>query len=286
MNILLLGGTGYLGGNIAKYLSEKGNRIICTVRRFSNLERIKKCGCEMISNEPGQIELTFRQHEIDWVINCITTYKPNDLLYGDMFESNIVFPLSVLNMAIKYGTPNYMNMGTGLPQVFNVYSFTKAQFSNFGKFLSEKDDINFVDLHLEMFYGGDDEPDSKFMRSCLLKLLKNEQLSLTKGTQKRDIIRVEDILSLVGILINDKYVCGYKALPVGIGENHSIREIVGYMADSCGSKSEIIFGKVESRVGEPDTLADVSWYEEIGFKPRYMFHDGIDDICRKYKYDY
>jgi len=280
MNILLLGSTGYLGGNIAKYLSKIGHRIVCVARRNSDLSRLESTNCEIISNEPGQIELTFRQTQIDWVINGVTTYKLNDTLYSDMFESNIMFPLSVLNMAIKYGTKNFMTMGTGLPDDFNIYSFTKAKFSDFGRYLSEKDGINFADLRLEMFYGGEFEPDSKFIKSCILKLCSGDELSLTEGKQKRDIIRVEDILVLVDILIKSTYINECKILPVGSGESHSIREMVEHMAQYCLSDSQIKFGAIESRKGEPDTLADISWYQDIGFKPKYGFYDGLENECQ------
>lgn len=281
MNILLLGASGYLGGNIARDLSKNGHKVICVVRRTSDLLRLNDLNCQLISNEPGQIELTFKQNRIDWVINGVTTYKSNDTLYGDMFESNIVFPLSVLNLAIKYGTNNYMTMGTGLPEEFNVYSFTKAKFSDFGKYLSDKDKINFADLRLEMFYGGLNEPDGKFIRSSMLKLIKGEPLDLTEGTQRRDLIRVEDVLSLIDLLIKTDYVKGYKVMPVGVGESHSIREIIRFIAKCCDSKSDIRFGTIESRVGEPDTIADITWYKDIDFEAKYSYFDGLNDECKK-----
>lgn len=36
MTILLLGATGYLGGNIARFLSKEGYTIICVIRRTSD----------------------------------------------------------------------------------------------------------------------------------------------------------------------------------------------------------------------------------------------------------
>lgn len=283
MNILLLGATGYLGSNIAQYLSRCGHKVICVVRKTSNIFWLRNLNVTLISNEPWQMELTFAQDKIDWVINGVCTYKPNDSFYGDMLESNIVFPLSVLNLAMKYGTKNYMTMGTGLPPDFNVYSFTKAKFSDFGEYLSKKEKINFADLRLEMFYGGQNEPDNKFMKSSIRKLIAGEKLKLTEGTQKRDLIRVEDLLRLIELLIKSNYVRGYKMLSVGSGESHSIQEIIGYMAECCASSSDIHFGAIESRAGEPDTQADITWYKDIDFKIKYGFFEGLRDICFAYK---
>ena len=279
MSVLLLGSTGYLGSNIAETLSDNGYHVFCVVRRHSDISFIKKIkNVHLISNDPGSIELTFDQEEINWVINSVTTYKPNEYLYGDMLESNVIFPLSVLNLAIRSRIKNYMTIGTGLPENFNVYSFTKAKFSDFGKFLSIKDGINFADLRLEMFYGGKNEPDSRFLKNCRIKLKNNEVLELTEGKQKRDIVRIEDILAIILRLLESNYVKGYKVLPIGSGEQHSIAEIVGYMKEKMNSDSELKFGAIPSRDREPDTIADISWYKDIDYKLQYGFFDGLDSV--------
>lgn len=276
MSVLLLGSTGYLGSNIARFLSDNGYHVFCVVRRTSDLTYVKKIkNVHLISNDPGQIELTFEQEEINWVINSVTTYRPDEYLYGSMLESNVIFPLSVLNLAIKNRIKNYMTIGTGLPENFNVYSFTKAKFSDFGKFLSIKDGINFADLRLEMFYGGENEPDSRFMRSCRLKMKNNEPVDLTEGTQLRDIVRVEDVLEIILKLLESDYVRGYKILPIGSGEQHSIREIMEFMKEAVGSTSQLNFGAVPIRDREPDTLADISWYKDIGYELQYSFYEGL-----------
>ncbi len=280
VNVLLLGGTGYLGCNIARALSSLGHKVICVVRRTSDISGLKDLkSVQLISNNPDQIELTFEQEDISWVVNGVCTYKPNASLYGDMLEANVLFPLSVLNLSIKHGVQNFMTMGTALPDDFNVYSFSKAKFSDFGLFLSRHDGVNFADLKLEMFYGGNFEPDNRFLKYCKTKLKSNDPLLLTKGNQRRDIIRVEDVTRLVCHLINSNYVKGYKVLPVGTGECYSIKKIVEYMKRKCNSKSKLLFGAKEIRNGEPDTLADTSWYSDIGFRVTYDFFEGLDDFC-------
>lgn len=278
MNVLLLGATGYLGGNIANKLS-KNHKVICTARNTSDISRLNETNVEIISSEPGELEITLKKQKIDWVINGVCTYKQNNTLYGDMLESNIIFPLSVLNLAVKYGVKNYITMGTSLPLDFNLYSFSKSKFSEFGKYFCETDSINFADLQLEMFYGGLNEPTNRFISSCRTKLQNNEDIQLTEGFQKRDIVRVEDVTDIVEKLVQLGYVSGYKKLPVGSGENHSIRDIMEYMKTTIGSKSELLFGALESRENEPDTLADISWYKDINHINKFSYWDGLKEEC-------
>ncbi len=285
MNVLVLGGTGYLGYNIVKKLRESGNKVTCVVRDTSDISRLQKLGgITFISSNLSQIRLSFRQEIYDWIINGVCSYTPNESLYGDMLESNVIFPLGVLNLAVQYNIKNFLTMGTSLPPHLNVYSFTKNMFSEFGKFLCDKDGINFTELRLEMFYGGEYEPDNRFIKRSVLKLQNNEILNLTEGYQRRDIVRVEDITEIIVRLLDRKDMNnGYKVYPLGSGEQHSIREIVIFMKQECRSDSIINFGAVEERKGEPDTLADISWYTELGYSLKYSFFEGLKRECRSSK---
>ena len=280
MIIVLLGGTGYLGSNIYQKLCENGHKVYCVVREKSDLSKLNVSKEKLIYNDLSHIEKLFRSIDVDWIINGICTYKPNDSLYGDMLESNIIFPLSILNLAIKYHVKNYMTIGTGLPDKFNVYSYTKSKFSDFGEFLSEKDNVNFVDLKLEMFYGGVHEPADRFLKSCKNRLKINENIKLTSGVQKRDIIRVEDVVQIISFLVNRKLIKGYKIFPLGSGEQHSIKDIVEFMKKSMGSASYLDFGACKDReAGEPNTIADISWMNNLNIKLTYSFWDGLEEYC-------
>ena len=281
MNILLLGATGYLGGNIAHRLSEDGHELFCAIRNTSDTSRIEDIpSISFISSNKSEIEITMKHSGIDWVINSVCTYKRNDTLYGDMLSSNILYPLEVLNLAVKYQVKNFITIGTSLPENLNLYSFTKNKYSEFGKFLCKMDDINFADLKLEIFYGGLFEPEDRFISSCIKKLRNNEPLSLTRGIQKRDLVRVEDVVAIISEIVASDYLKNYMSLSIGSGENHSIVEIMEFLKSEIGSESELKFGDIISREGEPDTLADVSWYKDIGYTLQYGFFDGLREECK------
>lgn len=154
MNVLILGAMGYLGGNIVHRLAQDDHKQICVVRGSSDTSRIEDIqNVSFVSSDLSEIEVFFKYSRIDWVINSVCTYKTNNKLYGDMLVLNILFPRGVFNLAVKYNVKNFITIGTSLPENINFYSFTKHKYGKFGKFLCETDDINFVDLKLEMFYG-------------------------------------------------------------------------------------------------------------------------------------
>ena len=283
MNVLLLGATGYLGGNIAAKLVDEGHHVICVVRSTSDFSRLDMMGnnIELISSSVDQIELTLKRGKVDWVINAVCTYKPNETLYGDMLNSNVMFPLSVLNLAVKYHVSNFLTIGTGLPDDFNVYSFTKHSLSEFGHFISLKEKINFIDLQLEMFYSGMFEPSNRFLKDCFLRLSRGEKVQLTEGNQRRDIIRVEDVVAIISLLVDKNIFAGYNLLPLGSGEQHSIRDILTFMKDYMKSPSELDFGAIKSRENEPDTCADIKWLNKINYTLEYGYWEGLEEYCKR-----
>lgn len=258
-NVLVLGGTGYLGEKVVKVI-RKTEKVYCTVRRCM---KAPVEGVEYIKSDIRAIEEVLKKNKIDLVLNMACSYDRGLLSYQDVIESNISFPLSVLNTAVKFGVKDFITIGTGLPDDFNIYSVSKKCFSDFGQFYSKKHSINFVNLKLEMFYGAD-EPKDRFIACVADKLLKNEEIDLTEGTQKRDIIHVEDacraIIKMIGESVN-----GYLEMPIGTGYAPTIREIVSYMAKLANSKSVLNWGKVPMRKGgEPDCIADLSILSQYG----------------------
>lgn len=118
------------------------------------------------------------------------------------------------------------------------------------------------------------EPENRFISSCAKKLRNNEPVSLSEGMQRRDLIQVEDVVDIISKRIRLHYLNYYMSLPIGSGENHSIIKILEFMKQEMNSESELLFGAIPSREGELDTLADISWYKDIGYRTRYSFFDG------------
>ena len=281
--ILVLGGTGYLGSIIVDWLIAHNDKVFCTRRKTSSLDRIKNHLSEItfIDSTLEDVKEIFEHNKIDWVISAICTYRVGEHLYEDMIESNMEYPLAVLNLCAMYGVKNFLTIGTGLPDEFNMYSFTKKSFSNFGKLYSEEYGMNFIDAELEMFFDSE-VPEDRFMARCIKKMLKNEDVDLTIGTQHRDIVHTEDAVNAIGFILDQK-VEGYKVIPVGTGEGPTIREIIQYIHQKTGSNSALNWGAVPMRKNEPDSIADISWLKSHGFVIKYSWKDAINKVINEKK---
>lgn len=285
MNILILGGTGYLGSKVIKRLLQEGHNVTCTKRATSNTSRVQENKVNWIPASVDAIETAARYDNFDWVFNMACNYGRSTVLYDNVLEANIEFPLKALNKAVEHRIKNFLTIGTGLPDDLNMYSFSKSMFSDFGKFYVEKHGINFYNLKLEMFYGSD-EPEERFLPSVIHKMIRRQEVNTTLGTQKRDIIWVENIVDAVMMVMNTN-VPGYHEISVGTGEAPTIAEVVDFIWEETGYQSKLNKGTIPMRDNEPDCVADTAFLQSIGeWNPmdwKTGIHNMIQDVQYKIK---
>lgn len=279
MRIMILGASGYLGKKVKSYLMASGNIITGTYRKIpnNNIESNEKC----IGDSLDEIREELSKATYDVIINCVAVYEKNGTPLHDIINANIIFALRVLNYAVEYSIDKFITIDTSLPKKLNIYSFAKKQFAEFGKYYAEKYKITFINIVLEMFYG-EDEPDGRFILDCCKKMLYGENLFLTEGTQKRDIIYIDDVCEAMKLLSGAK-LQGFCEVPVGSGKTATIREILEYIHRILDSDSELYFGAIPMRQNEPNCIADITWLESMGFKPQYSWKKGLEHVCHTLK---
>ena len=264
MNVLILGGNGYLGSKVARELVNAGYNVVCTKRQTSNLSRLSDLEDKLtwIPATVESIEAASQYTKFDYVLNMACNYGRSDKLYDNVIEANIEFPLKVLSKVVENGTRNYLTIGTGLPDDLNMYSFSKKMFNQFGQFYAKKHNINFVCLTLEMLYGAD-EPENRFLPSVIRKMLKGESVDMTAGTQHRDIISVDDICKAV-LMVMHCELRGYWEIPIGTGIAPTVSELIDYIWRETDSKSKVNKGVIPMRDNEPDCVADTTTISSLG----------------------
>lgn len=283
MKALILGGNGYIGSKVTREFVNAGHSIVCTRRVCSNLTRLQDMQDKIrwIPASIDGVESAMQYTKFDFVLNMACNYGRSNVLYEDVIEANIEFPLKVLNIAVEHGTKNYLTIGTGLPDGLNMYSFSKKMFSEFGRFYVEKHGINFNSLLLEMFYGAD-EPQNRFLPSIILKMIAGEPVETTLGTQRRDIISSDDIVKAIMMVVGSD-LKGFHEISVGTGKAPTISEIVDHIWNETGQKSEVHKGAIRMRTNEPNCVADITLLRTLGEWNPTPWRKGLKDMIKKMK---
>lgn len=281
MNVLILGGNGYIGSKVTRELVNAGHSVVCTKRVSSSLSRLEDLGSKIkwIPASVDSVEASTQYTTFDYVLNMACNYEKNKTTYDIIIESNFVFPLKVFNTAVEHGTKRFLTIDTGLPEELNMYSFSKKMLSKFGEFYADKLGITFNNLQLEMFYGAD-EPEDRFLPLLIRKMLAGDIIETTIGTQHRDLIRAEDTVRAITMVVNSD-LKGFHKIPVGTGETPTISEIIDYIWILTGKKSELRKGAIPMRPNEPDCSADISFLNTLGEWAPVGWKDGIKAMIEK-----
>lgn len=288
--ILLTGATGFLGSHLLKGLLEKTNdEIIILKRSFSNTFRIEKImqnpRIKAYDIDKMPLERIFQETQIETIIHCATNYGRNNEDILNIVQSNLILPLSLLQLAIKYEIKTFINTDTIIDKNVNHYSLSKNHFLDWLKVYSSK--IKCINLNLEHFYGALDN-NTKFTTHIIKSLLNNvDNIDLTKGEQKRYFIYIDDVVdAFLAILENiDKLEKSFISFEVSTENNISIKDFVLLVKKlTNNTKTNLNFGKIPYKENElMNCQTDISKLKKLGWSPKYRLENGLSITIKKEK---
>ena len=278
--ILVTGANGFLGSHLVKRLLKEGQEVVILKRSFSDTSRIMH---EMDSlkyyniDEISDVAQVFKDQHIDVVIHTATCYGRREEGIQQIVETNLMFPLMLLEIAAAFNTDTFFNTDTILSKYMNWYALSKKQFSEWGQQFARMGKIGFIDGVLEHMYGEDDSR-SKFV-TFLFESLKEgvPEINLTAGEQKRDFIYVGDVVEAYWKILTHQNVADrYQRYEIGTGEAVRIRDLAVRMKELLRSETKLNFGAIPYRENEiMESKADISGVQALGWTPSTDIEEGI-----------
>ena len=292
MKIVLTGGTGFLGSNLVQKLLTSNFEVVVLKRSFSNIDRllpvIDHPNLKFFDLDTGDVEVVFVKNDVDCIVHTATEYGRHGSTVHQVLETNLVYPIKLIELGIKYGVKSFINTDS----YFNKenfrythllhYSLSKRSLVQWLKGLSEK--IRVVNVVLEHLYGPGDDP-TKFVGSMIQNIAVNQvsRIGLTYGHQKRDFIFVDDASDAYVILLGNLngITAKFSEFPLGTGISLPVRTLVETIKAISNSSTELGFGDIDYRSDEiMDSKADISGLADLGWFPKVSLNDGVDRTFR------
>ena len=282
MTILLTGATGFLGSHLLKALVNKGYEVVVLKRSTSNMWRLKDFENTFKSYDIDQVPLrkAFEEQYIDTIIHTACVYGRKGESMQQILETNLMFSIELLN------TGTFFNTGTLLYKYLNYYALSKKQFEEWLQLASDK--IQVVNLKLEHMFGEQDGND-KFT-SWILNELQQEKniIPLTAGTQKRDFIYIDDVVSAyLTCLEQAPQLKAFNDIEVGTGVLTPVKTFVMLVKEVLEKlkgkpiETQLNFGALPYREGEiMEPQVDNSRLCSLGWQPKRSLEENIERFVK------
>ncbi|OHD34494.1 MAG: hypothetical protein A2086_08160 [Spirochaetes bacterium GWD1_27_9] len=302
-NVLITGGTGFIGSNLMTQLLKNDFNIILLKRSFSNTERINDILPKIKFYDIDKIDLLdiFKKEKIDLVINLATFYKKFDS-YSDIetiFNANLIYGAKILELMGIFGIKNIINTGSFFEYSYsksqvkensdktnplNIYGVSKVLFENMLTFYSKKYNIKSVTLRLFYPYGERDNK-NKLIPHIISNALADKEIRILNPNQIIDFIYIKDVVSAYIKTINNFSSLKSKntAINIGSGKFFSVQEIIDTIEKLIGKKLNIIVEKNNNE--DPKfSYSNINLAKKIiSWQPEYSLSDGLKETIEYYK---
>ncbi len=314
MDILVTGGAGFIGSNLAEGFLADGHDVVS----IDNLDPYYDLGIKErnldICRQRGEDRFQFHQgstideefvediistNNIDIIFHQaskagVRTSVENPKAYN---ETNIDGIATVLEAAADHGVERVINASSssvyGVPKYLpydedhpnypkSPYAVTKLAAEHYCNVYDDLRNISTVNLRYFTVYGPRMRPNmaiSNFVSRCLNG---EPPIIYGDGEQTRDFTFVDDICEANRTLLHTS-AADSETMNIGSNDNISIRELAEYVVEETGADVEIVHEEARDADAR-HTHADVSKAGElIDYEPRTDIREGVSKFIAWYK---
>lgn len=297
-SILVVGGTGFIGGAIVKHAVALGWRVD-SLGLSIPAEENKVSGVTYMTADIAVAEtLGFLTHKsYDYVVNSGGYINHSNFSDGGdkVFQQHFDGVVNLVKILNRENLKRFINIGssdeygsTPAPQIeasrempISPYSAAKAAATQFLQMLHRTERFPSVTLRLFLCYGpGQDS--MRFLPHLVSRCLANDVIGISPGEQVRDYCFIDDVVEAVFLSMDSDDASGH-IINIASGSPITIKQVVEKVVDIVGAGTPN-FGAVPYRDGESMELyADVELAMKIlSWNAKTSLLDGLTKTITHY----
>ncbi len=291
MKAIVTGANGFVGSNLVKKLIENNIEVLAIDISFlnsrlckSDLIKTLELSIEKISELEQMVEP--KSYDVFYHFAWIGSAGP--LRTDEKIQTqNALWTVECLRTASKIGCQKFICAGSIMeyevheamyaqgskPGAAYIYGVGKVLAHELCKPIANQIGIDLIWTYITNAYGiGEKSP--RFINTTLRKIIHNEPLEFTAGTQNYDFIYIDDVANAFYLL--GLYGKANKGYMIGSGTARPLKDFIIEMCDANADNNKPLFGNV------PFTGVNVSLdvfsiaeiVKDCGFKPTTSFAEG------------
>ncbi len=294
--VILTGGTGFVGANLARRLLRDGHEVHLLVREGYRPWRINDILDDVrlhvvdLADEDTLVSVV-RRIRADWVFHlAVYGAYASQQNVQQMIQTNILGTVNLVNACLVTGFEALVNTGSSSEYGFkdhppheqealgpnSHYAVTKASATMFCRYTAQSQDVHMPTLRLYSVYGSYEEP-TRLIPTVIVRGLHQELPPLVSASVARDYVYSEDVAEAYVRAASVPDQSRGAVYNVGTGIQTSLEEVVAQARRMLDIKVEPQWGSMPERawdthtwVANPDLII-----RQLGWKPRYSFEEGF-----------
>ena len=308
-NVLITGGTGFLGSYLTKRLINTAENITIITQNIRQKTSLKSLNIDMkkINIVKGDIKdfnflnILFNEYEFDTVFHLgalseVKKCQPNPKL---TFETNVMGTVNILEVSRIYGikaiviSSSDKAYGNGaVPYIENysmdgkgTYEVSKSCTDLIARSYYSNYNVPVVVTRCSNLYGGADMNMSRIIPNTIRLALKGKSPLIWKGSEEstREFLYVEDAVDAYLSLIENIDKTKGEAFNIGSGEIITIKKLVEDILSKINSKLLINYQSKDFPEISHQYLDSNKIKESTGWKSKIKLSEGLDKSIKIYK---
>jgi UDP-glucose 4-epimerase len=303
MKILVTGGAGFIGSNVADGFIQEGHQVIIVDNLSTGLESNvnKKAQFFKVDIRSVVIDKIFEKVKPDVLCHHAAQIDVRKSTTDSIFDAdvNIIGSLNLFNACVKhkvkkvifastggaiYGEQDYFPADEKHPaNPLSPYGVAKLTIEKYLYFYRETYNIDYISLRYANVYGPRQNPlgEAGVVAIFTEKLLTNKEAVINgDGTQTRDFTFVEDVVESNLLALNYPKSDIFN---IGIGIETDINTIFRVLKEKTGSKQKEIHGPAMPGEQQRSVLECSKAEKLLVWKPRYNLEEGMAKTVEFYK---
>jgi len=297
MNILILGGAGFIGKNLSLFLADNNHTIYVFDRAEADFSVFNKTRVKIIRgdfNDSKLLDQIFSSNDIDIVIHLVASIIPETTFDGILSEvdQNLKGSMSLIDSMLRNGVKKiiffssggtvYGNNGksqnseTEQTDPVNSYGWIKLSIEKYIKMISVLNGLEYLIIRPSNPYGPFQNILARqgFVAVTLGKVLTDKPVEIWgDGNVIRDFIHITDLCAYISRLIelnkwNDIY-------NIGCGYGESLNNVLKVIENVTGKNISVNYKHSRNIDVKENVLITRKIEVHTGLKCKYSLHEGI-----------
>lgn len=277
--ILILGGSGFIGSNLAEYLVSNGQKVVVLSRNNNNenlksiIDKIKYYKGDL--NNTKNIEKILIKEKIDIVIHLISNIVPgtefkrvisemdtelisNLKLITKLAENNIKLIFFSTGGAIYGGNKKSLYKENNDTTPLNYYGWLKLTLEKFIEMQSKINNLKYLNIRPSNIYGKNQTLNGMqgIIPVTLGKILNKKNIEIWgDGSITRDYLYIKDLCRAIYLLI--KKDAWNNTFNIGYGKGTSINKVLQIIKKVTGENFNIIYTN-RRKIDSPHNALDTA----------------------------